>query len=96
MSERLLRDTGLTDVAADLPDGTRPPGTWDPANPLNRSRADGPARRVDHIFVRPSAGHGVAVLAALPVLDEPVVPLPDEESLPLSDHYGLLAELAAS
>ncbi|MDE0408470.1 MAG: endonuclease/exonuclease/phosphatase family protein [Alphaproteobacteria bacterium] len=91
-----LRDAGFRDVAAGLPDADRPQGTWDPQNPLNRSRAAGPARRVDHIFMRPGGGYGVAVSAARTVLDEPVVPRPGGEPLPLSDHYGLLAELAAS
>ena len=90
---RLLSGAGLADVAAGLADDARPQGTWDPANPLNRSRASGPARRVDHIFVRPGEGYGVAAQAARTVLDEPVVPRPDREPLPISDHYGLLAEL---
>ncbi len=92
----LLQDAGFEDVAADLPDEAQPQGTWDPANPLNRGRAAGPARRVDHIFVRPGGGYGVAVSAVRTVLDEPVVPLPDGKPLPVSDHYGLLAELATS
>ena len=96
MTERLLRDGGLADVAADLPDDARPRGTWDPVNPLNRGRAAGPARRVDHIFVRPGGGRRMAVNGVRIVLDEPVVPLPDGEPLPLSDHYGLLAELTTS
>ena len=86
--------SGFTDVAAGLPNDARPQGTWDPANPLNRSRAVGPARRVDHIFVRLKGNPGIAVAAARTVLDEPLVPLPDGEPLPVSDHYGLLAELA--
>ena len=93
---RLLSGASLADVAAGLADDARPQGTWDPANPLNRSRASGSARRVDHIFVRPGEGYGVAVQAARTVLDEPVVPRPDREPLPVSDHYGLLAELTVS
>ena len=92
----LLRDAGFADVAAGLPDADRPQGTWDPQNPLNRSRAAGPARRVDHIFVQQGGDPGIAVSAVRTVLDEPVVPRPDGEPLPVSDHYGLLAELAAS
>ena len=92
----LLRDAGFADVAAGLPDDARPQGTWDPANPLNRGRAAGPARRVDHIFVRPGGNPGIAATAARIVLDEPLVPLPDGEPLPVSDHYGLLAKLAPS
>ena len=94
--ERLLVAAGLADVAAGLAGDTRPQGTWDPANPLNRGRAAGPARRVDHIFLRPGGGHAVNVSTARIVLNEPVVSLPDGESLPVSDHYGLLAELATS
>ena len=92
----LLQAAGLADVAAGLADDARPQGTWDPANPLNRGRAAGPARRVDHILVRPADDPEIAVTAVRTVLDEPVVPRPDGEPLPLSDHYGLLAELAAS
>lgn len=94
--DRLLGAAGFADVAAGLPADARPQGTWDPANPLNRGRAAGPARRVDHIFIRPGGGHAVNVSAARIVLKEPVVSLPDGESLPVSDHYGLLAELATS
>ncbi len=94
--DRLLGAAGLADVAAGLPDDARPQGTWNPANPLNRGKASGPARRVDHILVRSGGGFGVAVSAVRTVLDEPLVPLPDGEPLPVSDHYGLLAELATS
>ncbi|MDE0202000.1 MAG: endonuclease/exonuclease/phosphatase family protein [Rhodospirillaceae bacterium] len=94
--DRLLGAAGFADVAAGLPVDARPQGTWDPANPLNRSRrAAGPARRVDHIFVRPGGG-GVRASSVRTLLDEPVVPLPGGEPLPLSDHYGLLAELVRS
>ncbi len=95
VTARLLGDAGFADVAAGLPDDARPQGTWDPANPLNRGRAAGPARRVDHIFVRPGR-RNFAVSAVRTVLDEPVVPLPDGKPLPVSDHYGLLAELGTS
>ena len=94
VTDRLLQAAGFADVAAGLPDDTRPQGTWDPANPLNRGRAAGPARRVDHIFVRPADDPEITVTAVRTVLDEPLVPLPDGEPLPVSDHYGLLAELA--
>ena len=45
-------------------------------------------------FVRPGGYYETTVLAVRTVLDEPLVPLPDGEPLPVSDHYGLLAELA--
>ena len=90
---RRLSAAGFANVAARLPEAARPPGTWDPANPLNRDRASGKARRVDHIFVRPRAGHGVEASDVRIVLDEPAVPLPNGDALPLSDHYGLLATL---
>ena len=91
-----LRAAGFADVADRLPEDARPPGTWDPANPLNRSRGSGPARRVDHLFVRPRAGHGVETSDVRIVLDEAVVPVPDGDALPLSDHYGLLATLTSA
>jgi len=95
-TDGLLQAAGFADAAANLPDDVRPQGTWDPANPLNRGRAAGSARRVDHIYVRPGDDPEITVTAVRTLLDEPVVPRPDGEPLPLSDHYGLLAELAAS
>ena len=89
-----LGAAGFADVAARLPEPERPPGTWDPANPLNRGKASGAARRVDHILLRPPAGHGVEPSAVRIVLDEPAVPVSGGDPLPLSDHYGLLATLA--
>ena len=86
---RRLLDAGFADAAAGVSRGT-----WDPDNPLNRGRASGAARRVDHIFVHEGGGRRVAPAEARIVLDEPVVRLPGGETLPLSDHYGLLAELA--
>lgn len=88
-----LTALGFADAAALAPDPTRRPGTWDPANPLNRSRAGGAARWVDHIFVRPSGSRPVAAREVRIVLDEPAVPVPDGDPVPLSDHYGLLAML---
>ena len=90
---RRLDTAGFADVADCVPDAARPPGTWDPSNPLNRSKASGAARRVDHIFLRPHGDHEVAVSNVRIVLDEPVVPIPGGDPLPHSDHYGLLATL---
>ena len=84
-----LQEAGFVDAAAGLSRGT-----WDPDNPLNRDRARGPAHRVDHVFVRPGSGRQVTVADARIVLDEPLVRLAGGGSLPLSDHYGLLAALA--
>ena len=91
---RRLGDAGFEDAAALLPAAARPQGTWDPSNPLNRSKASGAARRVDHIFLRSHGDRAVAVGGVRIVLDEPAVPVPDGNPLPLSDHYGLLATLA--
>ena len=61
-TDGLLQAAGFADVAAGLPGDARPQGTWDPANPLNRSRrVAGPARRVDHIFLRSGGGRRVTV-----------------------------------
>ena len=94
MTDERLHAAGFADVAGHLPETARPSGTWDPANPLNRSRATGPARRVDHIFVREGGGQSVEARDVRIVLDEPAVPVPDGGTVPLSDHYGLLATLA--
>ena len=88
-----LGAAGFSVASALLPGAGLPPGTWDPANPLNRGRASGPARRVDHIFVRSRSGQPVEARDVRIVLDEPAVPVPDGGSVPLSDHYGLLATL---
>ena len=88
-----LSTAGFSDVAAHLPEAARPRGTWDPSNPLNRGRASGATRRVDHIFVRPLGDRGVEASDVRIVLDESVVPVPDGGPLPLSDHYGLLVTL---
>ena len=92
-THRSLSTAGFADAAARLAEAARPPGTWDPANPLNRGKASGAARRVDHMFLRPPAGRGVETSEVRIVLDEPAVPVPGEDPLPLSDHYGLLATL---
>ena len=93
-TRRRLGAAGFADAAARLPEAARPPGTWDPANPLNRGKASGAARRVDHIILRPPAGRGVETSEVRIVLDQPSVPVPGGDLLPLSDHYGLLATLA--
>ena len=92
-THKRLSAAGFVDAADCVPDATRPPRTWDPSNPLNRSRASGAARRVDHIFLRPRGDQAVAVTDVRIVLDEPAVPIQGGDSLPLSDHYGLLATL---
>ena len=92
-THRSLSAAGFADVATGLPEAARPPGTWDPANPLNRGKASGAPRRVDHIFLRPPGGRGVETGKVRIVLDEPVVPVPGGDPLPLSDHHGLLATL---
>ncbi|MDE0391381.1 MAG: endonuclease/exonuclease/phosphatase family protein [Rhodospirillales bacterium] len=92
-THKRLGAAGFADVAARLPEAARPPGTWHPANPLNRGKASGAARRVDHMILRPPAGRGIETSDARIVLDEPAVPVPGGDPLPLSDHYGLLTTL---
>ena len=82
--------------AAGAPDPAGAGGTWDPANPLNRGKATGEARRVDRIFVRQGRGAPVSVVRARIVLRDPVVPLPGGATVPVSDHYGLLVELGTA
>ncbi len=89
-----LSAAGFADAAALAPDPARRRSTWDPANPLNRSRAGAAPRRVDHIFVRAGSGQPVEARDVRIVLDEAAVPVPDGGPVPLSDHYGLLATLA--
>jgi len=82
-------ETGGTTGAA-----TAPAYTWDPANPVIWREADRrlPPQRIDHVFLRPEAVQfrpGSARVA----LFEPRVTVKDGLRIPLSDHYGLFAEL---
>ena len=89
-------EAGFTD-AAGPPDPSGAGGTWDPTNPLNCGKATGAARRVDRIFVRPGRGAPVSVVVrARTVLRARTVPLPGGETVPISDHYGLLVELGTA
>jgi hypothetical protein len=84
--------------------GTASP-TWDPGNPLVRLGLfpNEPAAKIDHIFLRQGAARGWHVIDARRVLDIPVDGLfvKDKASgldvpVPLSDHYGFLAEVEAA
>ncbi|MEC9347932.1 MAG: endonuclease/exonuclease/phosphatase family protein [Pseudomonadota bacterium] len=65
--------------------------SWAPANRL--ARGHGRNEDIDLIFAR---WHGAPLrCSARHFLTEPVVPLPDGTTGPLSDHYALLVEIAA-
>ncbi len=94
-AHRLPLAAGFAEAAAlaQTAGGLRPLVTWDPDNPLNRGAVRGAARRVDHVFLRAREGAGPRVAEVRTVLREACVPLPGG-AVPLSDHYGLLVELA--
>ncbi len=69
--------------------------TWDPQNPLV---ADGPEarlapQRIDHVFARGRGPGACAVRSARVVFDEPSVRVGSDRRVPLSDHYGVLADV---
>ncbi|HEB78856.1 MAG TPA: hypothetical protein ENI79_00075 [Rhodospirillales bacterium] len=88
-------DAGYQDAFTS--ESPRPEGemTWDPGNPLitgemNRSL---PPQRIDHLFLRRRGAEGLGAGPARVVLNERRVVLEDGTRVPISDHYGLAAEL---
>jgi endonuclease/exonuclease/phosphatase family metal-dependent hydrolase len=76
--------------------------TWDPANPLVRygRYPNEPAAKIDHVFFRDGGPWRWSASRALVVMTDPVdglslVPAKGAAAVPtpLSDHYGLLADL---
>ncbi len=75
--------------------------TWDPLNPLVRHghSPNEPPAKVDHIFLAGGATSSWTVLSARRIFDAPVdgvIRMPkraDAIEVPLSDHYGFLAEV---
>lgn len=72
--------------------------TWDPKNFLNKDgpHADCPADRLDHVMLRSGDPFWSAwyVKAASILFTDDIVELPSGDRCTLSDHYGLLIELA--
>lgn len=69
--------------------------TWEITNPLNSRelhKTDAP-QRIDHAFLHPTSLAHVRVGSVTVVLDEPRVDTP-RGRMTVSDHYGLLLELA--
>ncbi len=89
---------------------TGPQYTWDPANFLNSTgpHAGCPGQRCDHVFLRSSSSFTVdtndvkprdalanwVVERAHVIFTEPVVALPDGRNSTMSDHHGLLVDIA--
>ncbi len=96
---RQVLDAGFTDAytgtgATSGQNAPAPAYTWDPDNPVIWRDADRrlPPQRIDHVFLRPENGafrSGSARVA----LFEPRVAAKDGLRIPLSDHYGLFAQL---
>ncbi len=92
---------GISEAGASA-GGETPIVTWDPENPEVKygEYPNEPAAKIDQVFVKDGGSQGWTVLSALRVFDAPVAGLrltPRGSSAsvetPLSDHYGLLAEL---
>ncbi|MGE4010532.1 MAG: endonuclease/exonuclease/phosphatase family protein [Alphaproteobacteria bacterium] len=68
--------------------------TWSGDHPLARNGPHSHQRpqRIDHVFARDGA---VSVLDARIVLQEPVVAVPNDAPVGLSDHFGVLVKLRA-
>jgi endonuclease/exonuclease/phosphatase family metal-dependent hydrolase len=94
---RLFETNGYTDLHSLANGGLEEP-TWEPTNPLN---IDGPHRtsppqRIDHIFARTKdvkLGRCVPTSSKI-VLREPRVVVQGKKSISVSDHYGIMTELA--
>jgi endonuclease/exonuclease/phosphatase family metal-dependent hydrolase len=72
--------------------------TWDAANPLNAASRfrDSPRQRIDLVFVHKSRTKSLTPVATQIVLQDPVIGVGAEDSITLSDHYGMLVTLALS
>lgn len=71
--------------------------TWEIANPLNHRefhKTDAP-QRIDHLFLHPAGLESVRIKRAEIVLHEPRVPT-KHGLVTVSDHYGLVVDLAAA
>ncbi len=91
----------LSEAGAALP-AVGPFITWDPRNPLVKygGYPDEPPAKIDHVFLQDGTGARWSVLDARVVLQEPAADLrlaprgqADALPVPLSDHYGFLAEI---
>jgi endonuclease/exonuclease/phosphatase family metal-dependent hydrolase len=80
--------TGVSDAAAAV--GRREPTVWR-ANPYRASRT-GPDQRIDFVFTRDGAAHAARATSARRAFDE--VLERDGERFAVSDHAGVLAEVA--
>jgi endonuclease/exonuclease/phosphatase family metal-dependent hydrolase len=98
---RQVLDGGFVDAfaaAAGSDNPARRTMTWDPGNPLisgDMNRAL-PAQRIDHILLGRACADDYVIGEAGVVLHEPRVLLADGQRVPLSDHYGLAADILTS
>ncbi len=101
---RIADAPGIEDVAVAVSPSS-PPITWDPGNPLVKygSYPNEPPATIDHVFVRGGGSLAWKASAVRLVFQDPVqgielVPSKGAAGIPspLSDHYGLEAELELS
>jgi endonuclease/exonuclease/phosphatase family metal-dependent hydrolase len=65
--------------------------TWDPENSLVLSGSESylPAQRIDHIFVNHTALSRLSPISGEMVLTEKSIHVDNNQSIPISDHYGV-------
>jgi len=99
--QAILKGGTLTEAGAGLGEAG-PIVTWDPQNPLvkNGGYPSEPAAKIDHVFLQNGSRDSWSVLGVRVVLREPAAGLqlvPKGQAaavpVPLSDHYGFLAEV---
>lgn len=94
VNHRRVLDAGFRDAFAEAGAADRVI-TWDPANPVisgERNHAL-PPQRIDHVFLRTEGSENLRVTETRVVLNNPVARISGGETIPVSDHYGLLAEI---
>jgi len=95
---RRIVEAGFIDSFASLmpPDVADNFVTWDASNPLNAiSRfRDSPSQRIDHIFIPQTLMDTMMPVKSSIKFTEPTIAVSGARSVTLSDHYGLLVQLA--
>ena len=93
-------EAGFRDAFAAAPTGAAAARdvTWAPANPLITGQGERalPPQRIDHVFLSRDGADRCRLGPARIVLRDAPVRLAHGRRVPVSDHYGLLAEIAAA
>jgi len=80
----------------DLIHGQTSEATWDPNNTLNSHGPHKicPPQRIDHLFVKSTdlASNRIGAVSSTICLKEPIVDIPGQKAVTVSDHFGICAE----